>query len=989
MARKPTYEELEQRVRELEKETLQCMQIDRALENELRKFRILYELAIAMTAEHSLDENLRLVVETSKELLHADTSYIALRDAARRDVFMHSLSGIRTEAFKKMRLPFGKGLGGLVAKTRKGYIVEDYFAEKSIDRVVDRIVADEGVISGMAVPIQMGAENLGVLYIFNRRRTAFSQSDLDTLFLMGNLAAMEIARKRADEGRRNARDELERRVEERTAELFKSNEHLKLQIEERRRATEKLRKSEERYRLLAENVTDVIWIRDMNLRFTYISPSVTEMTGFSVEEAMASTPEDTYTPASVEIAKKALAEDLAIERMEQKDPFRTRTLEMEGFCKDGTTIWTEAKMTFLRDPDGQPIGILGVSRDISERKQAEKALRGSEEKYRTILEGIEEGYFEVDLAGNFIFFNDSMCRMAGFSCSEITGKNNRDFATPETAKKMYRAFNEVYRTGKPARMFDCEILRKDGSTCIFELSASLMRHSEGKAIGFRGIVRDVTERILADDELDRERKRFRVLVEKTPLGVSIIGEDGHYKYVNPKFVEIFGYTLEDIPTGREWFRKACPDRKYRMQVISTWINDQKESKLEEPRPRTFTVKCKDGLEKLIHFRPVTMETGEQFVIYENITERKRLEAQLLHAQKMESLGAIASGMAHNFRNILSEISINSQLLQMKYQSKPPLIATLERINSAVKKGAQLIDGLMQFSRKGGVKNLEILNLAQVIQEAFDIVSKSFDKKVNFQIEHPEILPVMGDHLGLSQVIMNLCINARDAMPDGGELHIEAGQKEGRAEIIISDTGVGMGKETLEKCFDPFFTTKEVGKGTGLGLSTSYGIIREHNGEIHVSSEIGKGTTFKIVLPISSPEKGDREGIISDVICGRGQKILIVDDEIDLLQPMEELLESIGYEAVSVSSGEAAISRHASWQPDALLIDRNMPEMDGITCAKKIAEKDSTVKIVLISGYEEKGPNGIDPKIKDLISGYLTKPLGINGLSKTLARLFEK
>jgi CheY-like chemotaxis protein len=265
---------------------------------------------------------------------------------------------------------------------------------------------------------------------------------------------------------------------------------------------------------------------------------------------------------------------------------------------------------------------------------------------------------------------------------------------------------------------------------------------------------------------------------------------------------------------------------------------------------------------------------------------------------------------------------------------------------------------------------------------------AFDKKIQIRVDAPEAMPVMGDHSGLNQIIMNLCTNARDAMPDGGELRIEARQKGERVEVIISDTGHGMDKETLGKCFDPFFTTKSVDKGTGLGLSTAYGIAKEHGGDMYAYSELGKGTTFKIYFPAAvAPEKSDREQR-QVIASGKGQKILIVDDEIDLLKPMEEMLENLGYCVSSAGNGAEALVKYISWRPDAVLLDRNMPEIDGISCAKKIIEEDPAARIILISGYDERGPNGIDAGSKEFIKGYLTKPMDITELSQLLIRLFS-
>jgi CheY-like chemotaxis protein len=238
-------------------------------------------------------------------------------------------------------------------------------------------------------------------------------------------------------------------------------------------------------------------------------------------------------------------------------------------------------------------------------------------------------------------------------------------------------------------------------------------------------------------------------------------------------------------------------------------------------------------------------------------------------------------------------------------------------------------------------------------------------------------------------MMNLCINARDAMPEGGKLSIAAVIENGRVEIRVSDTGHGMDRATLEKCFDPFFTTKEVGRGTGLGLSTSYGIIKEHKGDIISFSEVGEGTTFKISLPLAAEDNrvdADRDSI--EIIQGRGQRILVVDDEKETLKPMEDILMGIGYRAASVNSGADALAQYDSFKPDVVLMDRSMPGMDGIACTERILDRDPNARVVLISGYDEEGTEGIGPGVRALIAGYLTKPIDIHELSRVLAKIFS-
>jgi len=396
----------------------------------------------------------------------------------------------------------------------------------------------------------------------------------------------------------------------------------------------------------------------------------------------------------------------------------------------------------------------------------------------------------------------------------------------------------------------------------------------------------------------------------------------------------------------------------------------------------------NGQQITIKILPVKGEDATVIIMITDVTERKRLEMQLQHVQKMEAIGTIAAGVAHNFRNTLTEILVNSQLVQMNYEDQSGLHEVAERINTSVRRGSHLVDGLLQFSRKQIKEEFKITNLADVIGQIYQIIQKSFDQKVEIHTEYPEQLPIMGDATSLSQALMNLCTNARDAMPNGGRLEIKAVREGNQILVTVSDNGEGMAKETIEKCFDPFFTAKPIGKGTGLGLSTTYGIIKNHGGLISVESKPNAGATFKIHFPLA---RGEAEGEQVDkpsIVSGEGQLVLVVDDEPEILNAMKALLEYLGYQAEFASSGTEGLEKYKSKKPDAVLMDINMPEMDGIACIEEIFNYDPGAKISIISGYELDGINGLSKKAQESIKDYLPKPVGLGDLSALLAKMFE-
>ncbi len=388
--------------------------------------------------------------------------------------------------------------------------------------------------------------------------------------------------------------------------------------------------------------------------------------------------------------------------------------------------------------------------------------------------------------------------------------------------------------------------------------------------------------------------------------------------------------------------------------------------------------------------PVKGEPLTTILLITDVTERKQLELRLQHVQKMEAIGTIAAGVAHNFRNTLTEVLVNTQVIQMKYKEESDIAEITERISQSVKRGAGLVDGLLQFSRKQMAKEFTRLDLVEVIKETYRLVKKSFDKRIDLQIDVPDTLPILGDYSGISQALMNLCTNARDAMPAGGQLRIQATRIGNHAELVVSDNGQGMKRKTIEQCFDPFFTTKPIGKGTGLGLSTTYGIVKSHEGLIHIESKPKKGTTIIMTFPLTETDAAVKEAPrpATEISYGNGEIILVVDDEKEILKAMQGLLKGLGYQSAIASSGKDAIEKYEALKPEVVLMDINMPEMDGVNCAEKIFDLNPDAKIAFITGYEVEGLDEFGDRIKDSVTTFLTKPVELADLSTALSRMLQ-
>lgn len=374
----------------------------------------------------------------------------------------------------------------------------------------------------------------------------------------------------------------------------------------------------------------------------------------------------------------------------------------------------------------------------------------------------------------------------------------------------------------------------------------------------------------------------------------------------------------------------------------------------------------------------------------DITHQRVMEQQIQKGQKMDALAVLTKGIAHNFRNILAGILMNSQVLQSKHEDDPQIQEVTTWINDSVQAGSKLVSGLMQFSQPKREQEFQEIDLAQLIPDAYTLIKSSVGRDVNLTYEAPESLEVMGDPAALFQVLANICANSADAMPRGGDLKIKLRGVDAEGSIIITDTGSGMDEKIIDKVFEPFFTTKEVDKGTGLGLSSSYGIIQEHGGDIKIESTPGIGTTVTISLPLREHSVTRNRLTPLKDIEGLGQRILIVDDEAQAIVPMTRLLDKIGYETASAGNCEEALTVLNSWQPDLIIIDYNMTTGNGLDCAVEFNRLNPSIRIIILSGDSTEKINLIIEERKlNFISCCLEKPIGIDKLGHAVGQALDE
>jgi PAS domain S-box-containing protein len=738
---------------------------------------------------------------------------------------------------------------------------------------------------------------------------------------------------------------------------------------ERKKAEEALKESERRYRLLAENATDVIWTADLNMRLTYVSPSVKGMRGYTPEEVTGQSVEEVLTPGSCELTRKVLAEELALETEGAGDRFRTLTLELEHLRKDGSTFWAEAKMTFLRDAEGCPIGILGVSRDITERKKAEEVLRASENKYRRLLENLPQKIFLKDRNSVYISCNETYARDLNIRPEQIAGKTDYDFYPRDLADKYRSDDKRVMEFGKTESIEEKYV--QEGKEVIVQTVKTPVKDDRGNVVGILGIFWDISERKRAEESLKEAEQRLRVIFDNARDGILLADAETKRLHTgNQMMCRMLGYTLEEI---RKLGVADIHPKKDLPYVVEEF---EKQLRKETTLAKDIPVKRKDGsvFYADVNGCPITLG-GRTYVmgIFRDMTEQKlaeeekrRLQEQLAQAQKMQAIGTLAGGIAHEFNNINAAIIGYVDLTLQTENLSDIARRNLETVRSSAVRGADLTKRLMAFSKKD-VGEKKPVNLKDLVDEVLKLTEKEFlSEGIAVSVKHSMKVPaVMGEPGLLSQVVMNLVINARHAMAKSPvkKLTAQTGLESDRPFIRVRDTGCGIPKENMARLFEPFFTTKGSlvsggvfdGKahGTGLGLSVCHSIIEGHGGDIQVKSQPGRGTTFTIYFPRISDARAELPRIEKSQE-GKVSRFLVVDDE----RPITDLLVSIlahgGHAADGFTNPKEAVRAISHRQYAVAFVDLQMPEMRGedfIEGINRLPPERRPLKVILTGRLE--------------------------------------
>jgi two-component system, cell cycle sensor histidine kinase and response regulator CckA len=683
------------------------------------------------------------------------------------------------------------------------------------------------------------------------------------------------------------------------------------------------------------------------------------------------------------------------------------TMRDEIELKDGRVFDRYASPIFGKD--GMDYGRIWTFRDITEYRKSEEALRASRAQLSEAMDLAHIVCWELDIESEAFIFNDPFYAFYGATAEEEGGyrmareKYAQRFIHPDDLPRYYQFVEQnTLRQDPGSVMLEHRMIRRDGEVRHILARSRIVRDDSGRIVKRYGANQDITERKLMEEEIARERSKLKILSDNAPFGMVLIDKDGYFTYINPKFTELFGFDLSDVPDGRTWFRKAFPNAAYRHQVIATRIEDMRDAKPGAQAPRAFTVTCKDGTEKVVSFITSVLVSGDHLMACEDITELKRLESQLRQAQKMEAIGTLAGGIAHDFNNILTVITGYSALLKMEMGQNDPQQSYLEYIRSSAEKAAYLTRSLLSFSRQQPLI-LTHINLNQSLRSMEKILKRLLTENIAIKtILSAEDITIKADGTQIDQILFNLATNARDAMPRGGVLTMETkaveldneftrthgyGEPGRYALLTISDTGAGMDEATRERIFDPFFTTKEAGKGTGLGLSSVYGAVKQHNGYITVYSELNMGTTFHIYLPaVSKP--GNEEQQASSPVKGGNETILIAEDNDQVRDLIIRILSEHGYATVEAIDGENAVEQFTkAGKIDLLILDSVMPKKSGREAYNEIHELKPDIKVIFTSGYTRDVV--LDKGIEDKKFEFLSKPISPNVLLRKVREALDE
>jgi two-component system cell cycle sensor histidine kinase/response regulator CckA len=793
-------------------------------------------------------------------------------------------------------------------------------------------------------------------------------------------------------------ERLIRKLEEKTLQLEESNQALQRDIAERKHIEETLRLLNSAVMQAKESI--VITDAELDLpgpRIIFVNPAFTQMTGYSAQEVIGRTPRILQGPRTDEAVLQQLRE-----KLERGDVFEGEAVQ---YRKDGTTYFQEWQIAPLHDAGGKITHFVSIQRDITQRKQTEQALSDSEEKFSKIFESSPIAMSLSTLKeGRYLDANKQFLQLLECTREALIGRTSTDLKVWANRQERDEAIVRLKAQGS-LRNMEMDIRGQAGKTTPILWSAEPIVIAGEHCL--LGSSLDMTDIKRADEELRWKTAFLEAQVDSSMDGIIVVDNHGKTILQNRRMNELWKIPAEiaatqDDATQREFVTNKTKNPQQFTAKIA-YLNSQPDAVSRDE------IELVDGTILDRYSSPVRDKAGKYYGriwVFRDMTEHRNLEGKLRQAQKMEAFGQLAGGVAHDFNNILAVIQLQAGLLKTEKNLSLQQLNIAGDIEKAAERAANLTRQLLLFSRQQTMQPHD-LNLKDVVANMTRMLQRTIGVQVQLQFKFSE-QPILihADAGMIDQILLNLTVNARDAMPKGGQIIIKTSAVEfdevtalqisqaragSFACLSVSDAGCGISPEIRSRIFEPFFTTKDVGKGTGLGLATVFGIVHQHKGWINVYSEVGQGTTFRVYLPrLQQPQNPKTVKAPPAAIRGGDETILLVEDEPALLASIRAALLRLGYRVLDATNSSEAL---AVWEKhraeiDLLLTDLVMPgEKTGKELAEQLLQADPELKVIYTSGYSAEIA-GKDFLMDEGIN-FLTKPFEAAKLAQTLRNRLDK
>lgn len=769
-------------------------------------------------------------------------------------------------------------------------------------------------------------------------------------------------------------------------------------ITERKRIAEEERKARDQYESLVHSIDGIVWELDVpSLTFTFVSPQAERILGYRSDKWLSKPnfwaehlhPDDRSWAVDYCANAAALGKD--------------HELDYRMIAADGRVVWLRDMVTVDRGGSGC-LRLRGVMVDITERKRAEQALIESEGRKDAILKSALDCVVTLDHNGKILEFNPAAVQTFGYALEDAVGKSMSELIIPPRLRAAHRmGFARYLATGCSSilgKRIEVTAMCADGTEIPVELS--IITTGELPRPTFTAFIRDLTGRQKAEDELRESEERYRDLVENAHDIIYEHDLNGNYTSANQAAERITGYSPQEA-IELNFAKIIAPEYLEKAQrMFKRKLDGEKTTAYE------LEIIAKDG-----HHVAIEVNTSVVFHdgvpvgvqgIARDVTERTQLEAQLRQSQKLEAVGQLAGGVAHDFNNLLTVIGGYSDLILRRLPEDSPLLASAAEIKKAGDRAATLTRQLLAFSRKQ-ILQPKVLDLNNVVADLQKMLGRLIGEDIDLlTIPAPDLGQVKADPGQIEQVVINLIVNARDAMPAGGKLTVQTAnvvldEEYSRNHVpcvagkfvmlAVSDTGCGMDTETLSRIFEPFFTTKAAGKGTGLGLSTAYGIVQQSGGNIWAYSEPGIGTTFKVYLPrVDEVAETNSAGNGKRLMPRGSETILLVEDEAQVRQIASEILIALGYKVLTAEHGERAFALAKQYQGriDLTITDVVMPQLSGRELVERLTPLRPGMKVLYMSGYTDDAI--VRHGLLDERLEFLQKPFASDAFAQKVRKLLD-